>query len=78
MPFVPGHLHPTRKVRQISGMALQNLNEPLPSRMLSDFPVANLLHFAELRLITFEEVVDRARHGLLMASAFKPRTAKET
>ena len=56
---------PRDKYGKIGGMALENLNEPLPSGMPSDLPVANLLHFANLRLITCEEVVDRARHGLL-------------
>jgi hypothetical protein len=38
------------KQGKISGMAIENLHEPLPSRMLSDLPVTNMPHLAELRL----------------------------
>ena len=53
------------KHRKIGGMAMINFHKPLPGWLLNYFRVANSLHLADLRLITFHEIIDRARHWLL-------------
>ena len=50
---------------KIGGMAIENLDEPLPGRMPSHKLIADPPHLAELRSIICEQVIDRTRDGLL-------------